>query len=355
MMRNSERGTLKRCPQRWWWSYVEGLKPNKTNTKLWMGTGVHIALAEWYQLGKKRGPHPVETWNEYVDHSERQDRTSAVWNDDEVAWHDAREMGEYMLTSYVEHYGKDTGWHVIATERTFKQVLAKIVTLVGTFDGVYRDLATGELWLMEHKTAAAFSFTHLPLDPQGATYHAIATSVLRNQGLIGPKDEIVGVMYNFLLKYNKPDDTRPKNAKGEYCNKPTKVHFEEAFAKKGIHLPKIPLAKMQEVADEQGLIVLGDVSKVQPKSLEQRFHREPLFKSKADRLSTLNHIKNDAIVRDKYAAGELPLLKNPTKDCSWDCDFYQLCQMHEAGGDWEDYKKMAYHVEDLFEDHRKSA
>lgn len=368
MLRNSERSALKRCPTRWYWGYEEGLKPNKVNTKLWMGTGVHLALAEWYQLGSKRGPHPVATWEDYCA-DEGAQRASAVWDDEEVTWYDTVEMGKYMLNSYVDHYGTDVTWDVIATEQVFNLIITdamlraekkkaaparELANLVGTFDGVYRDKRTKELWLMEHKTAAGISFKHLPLDPQGATYHAAATEVLRKAGLIGPKEEIVGVMYNFLLKYMPPADDRPIDEQGNYRNKPKKVHFVEALGEAACK--GLTLEQMQIRADKLKITVYGDISARQPKPIDQMFHREPLYKTKQERINQKRHIVNDALTRQMYINGELPLIKNPTRDCFWDCDFYQLCQLHEQGSDWEEYRDLAFHKEDPYADHeRKSA
>src|SRR5690349_22689846 len=67
IIRNSERNTLKRCPQRWWWAWRQGLRPiGEISDALWFGTGVHLALAEWYcGPGLKRGRHPAETFDEW--------------------------------------------------------------------------------------------------------------------------------------------------------------------------------------------------------------------------------------------------------------------------------------------------
>lgn len=361
MLRNSERSTLKRCPTRWYWGYELGLKPNTVKTALWMGTGVHEALAEWYQPGFKRGKHPVETWNEYCEDEESK-RMSSVWEDEEIAWYDAKDMGRYMLTSYVEFYGKDKKWKVIATEQTFQVLISDKETklkayLVGTFDGVYRDMETGELWLMEHKTAKAISILHLPMDPQASTYHYAATRVLRKAGLIGPKERIVGVMYNFLLKYNPPADDRPMNEDGFYTNKPVKQHYIDAFDVHGIEMPakNQTLVTLSEIAEENGVTVYGDVSKVQPKAISEMFHREPVKKTIAERANVGRQITEDALVRQKLIDGEIPLMKNPTKDCSWDCDFYRMCQMHQAGEDWEEYRDLVMHQIDPYEDHGKKS
>src|SRR3546814_7851105 len=131
-----------------------------------------------------------------------------------------------MMEGYVDRYGEDDHWDVIATEQTFNLLISDprvarlpsgklkaLIRYVGTFDGVYRDTGTGEIFLMEHKTAAGISTAHLPLDDQAGSYWYVATRVLRKQGLIGPRESIAGIMYNFMRK-GLPDD-RPTNERGE--------------------------------------------------------------------------------------------------------------------------------------------
>lgn len=50
--------------------------------------------------------------------------------------------------------------------------------------------------------------------------------------------------------------------------------------------------------------------------------------------------------------GTLPLYKTPTTNCTWDCDFYDLCLADEQGGDVELLKQVAFRVEDPYAAHR---
>ncbi len=322
-LRTSERKDLKRCPQRWEWAWVDGLKSLRPKNPFWFGIGVHEALALWYLPGLKRGPHPAETWEKYCADEERfipQD-----YEEDELKYVDARELGKSMLEGYVDLYGKDSRWQVIATEQTFQklvidpaQAMAKkvteknaIVRYLGTFDGVYRDKRDGTIWLMEHKTAKAINLKHLPLDDQAGSYWWVATLVLRMQKLIGPKEQIVGIMYNFLRK-GMPDP-RERNERGVYLNKD------------------------------------GTESKRQPPPL---FHREPVWRSEEERLMMLHRIQDEGKHKINLLTGVTPVFKNTTMDCSWDCDFYRMCMLHEAGGDWEEFRDLAFTSRDPYSDHR---
>lgn len=333
LIRTSERRDAKRCEWRWYQHWREGLvKKGKPSLPLWFGIGVHEALAQWYQPGLDRGIHPADFWLDWVGLEEQYIRTNqldnGIFEDDEYV--DAKLLGETMLDGYIQKYGADDDWDVIATEQTFQidiphikqyapvvkgQKPNTLAIYAGTFDGVYRWLVDGSLWLMEHKTAKSITLGHLPLDDQAGGYWAIANKVLRAQGLIGPDEAIKGIMYNFLRKA-MPDE-REQNEDGQYLNKN------------------------------------GTVSKNQPAPL---FVREPVDRTKRQRATQLRRIQNEALRMDRLREDPDRLTKNPTRDCQWDCDLYDLCLLHENGtDDWEEFRDAMFNVRDPYADHRKSA
>jgi hypothetical protein len=356
-VRTSERSTFKRCQQRWVWGYMDGLKPIRTKNPLWFGTGIHLALAEWYQPGFKRGPHPAQTWASYA--KDTAVKIPQEMEDDELTYRDAYELGIEMMENYVDRFKRDENWDVISTEQIFKYLIRDrktrrlIARYLGTFDGVYRDSITGEIWLMEHKTAAQIIITHLPLDDQAGSYLFVAEAVLKAAGLMKPNEVIAGIMYNFLRKKGK--DLRPVNADGKATNKPTKAHFIKELAstdrgEKG--LEKLSLSMLKQLADDLGIKVLGDVSASQPTDL---FVREPVWRSEGDKDSMHSRIIREVRQIEAVRSGEWEPTKTPTRDCSWDCDFFRMCQLHESGDDWEAYRDAMYHKVDPYADHRKAA
>ena len=374
MLRTSERKDFKRCTQRWWWGWREGLKPRGSDrTPLWFGTGVHLGLAEWYIPGIKRGIHPAETFAKYAEEGIHTIKTQDATEQAVAEYEDGKTLGVTLLEEYVRHYGNDDSWDFIQAEKPFsldvpwpgndRQGLYDIeptastpllVTYKGTWDGVYRDLADGKIKLLETKTAAQIILTHLTLDDQAGSYWAIASHVLRAEGLLGPKERIHGITYNFLRK-GKPDD-RPRDAEGYACNKPVKDDYVAALegyaSQTPIQLKKLTLAQLQTEAEVHGLTVLGERSKNQPTPL---FHREPVWRTAPERKAQLRKIQDEGVAMQAYRDGLLPLTKNPTKDCSWDCSFFGMCELQERGGDWQTFKKAAYRQQDPYADHRKSA
>lgn len=373
-LRTSERKAFKRCPQRWWWSYREGLVPaNRKAGALWFGTGIHLALEKWYIPGTKRGADLHETWKAFVDdrivHVKAEMLAGEAPDGADFVWIEAGELGNAMFDNYLKTYGQEEHIEVISPEQTFQVLIPKpgtrepIVNYVGTFDLVARDHEeNGRPFLWDHKTAKSIQTKHLPLDDQAGSYWAVANHVLRQQGLIGPKENLRGIVYNFLMK--SPPDPRPENEFGQKCNAPTKPDYVEAlratYADMGLDvdaeipglgktLEKATLKQLKTVAeDEFKLTVLGEVSKTQP---SKRFLRETVYRTPAERKTQIERIGSEAAVMDMYRYGELPIIKNPTTDCSWDCDFFQLCRMDEEREDTEEYISEVFRVEDPYAAH----
>lgn len=324
IVRTSERKDFRRCPQRWVWGWRNGLRrPGHTANAFWFGIGVHQVLAHWYcGPGTKRGRNPLKVWRDYVGEEISYVKTlpdAASGVDGEPVWVEARALGEAMLTLYFDTYGKDPTWHVIAPEQTFQMTVPNaeggpMAIYAGTFDLVYRDLEDELIRLGEHKTAKDIVTGHLSIDDQAGGYWAVATDTLRHQNLIGPKDALAGITYNFLRK--KLPDPRPQDDDGYYLNKD------------------------------------GTVSKVQPAPL---LVRENVDRSRHERQTQIRRIQAEARNMQAMRKGLLPVYKNTNERCQWDCSFFDMCQLHEAGNNWQDYRDAMYVVRDPYADHRKSA
>lgn len=380
MLRTSERKDFKRCQQRWWWAWREGLRDRGSpSTPLWFGTGIHLALAAWYcGPGTKRGPHPAETWTEFAKDELATVKIESPSEEEVQEYVDASELGRVLMEEYVRHYGTDDHKLIIAPEQTFKLPIPwhdrqqlydygskdLLVNFHGTFDGVWRDAGTGWLILDEHKTAKTISTGHLDIDDQGGGYWAVATMVLRRQGLIGQKESLKGIEYNFIRK--ALPDTRPKDAEGYATNKPTKADYIKAINEERAKMPtktggswlgpeptgKESLELLREMASKMGLTVLGERSKVQPKPL---FERHMVHRTSKERFTQLQRIQDEAVHMRAIRDGLLPITLNPTRDCQWDCRFHAMCVLKENGGDWKEFKDLQYRQEDPYADHRKSA
>lgn len=374
LVRTSERASFKRCPQQWYWAWRKGLRPRgRLPDALWFGTGVHVALAEYYPPGKKRGPHPAETWETWADGEMRSIKIYAasspnLYGDSDEIIHeytDAIELGRSMLERYVIHHKGDPSWDVIAREQPFGLMIPRrgtrrepFLRFHGTFDGVYRDLNTGYLNLMEHKTAAMISTRHLSLDDQAGGYLMAAMAALRRQGLIGENEYIRYIMYNFLRKA-LPDD-RPQNADGEFLNRPLKAQYVQEIMASDIavqlglthkQLNGYRVDQLAAAAKKYEIEVLGEVSKNQPPPY---FERKAIERTKTERHRQLLRLQAEGESMDRFRTGEQPLYKTPRYDCHKFCAFFDLCEVDEAGGNTEEFAEAMYDVVDSYADHRKS-
>lgn len=374
ILRTSERRAFKRCPARWWWSYREGLKPvGAEKTPLWFGTGVHLAFAEWYIPGVKRGRHPAETFEEFAGDSIKSVKQVTTLDEEIIQqWVDAKQLGITLMEEYVKHWGQDGSWDFIQAEQTFSldvpwpkaeeerqglYVVDKdtglLVQYKGTYDGVYRDLVDGRIKLLETKTAKAVQTTHLTMDDQAGSYWAVATHTLREMGKIKPNEHISSINYNFVRKAF-PDE-RPKDAEGYFTNKPVKADYVAALegyaAQNSTQLLKLTIPQLQTEAEVHGLKVLGERSKMQPTPL---FVREEVHRTSAERKSQLRRIQDEAVVMQAYRDKTLPIIKNPNRDCTWDCEFFTMCELQDRGGNWQDLKRVGFRQQDPYADHRKS-
>lgn len=330
LLRNSERNDFRRCPQRWHWRWDRGLVPVEiSHGPLVFGTFGHLALAEYYGPGGfKRGPHPAETWDEitkgFMD-GVRSDTTGYLDEDIEGTWEDARTLGHNMLVAYVEEYGDDSQWEVLWVESPFGQYIPHprdigkaagdrraIVKYVGTIDLIVRDLqANGRIRYVDHKFMKTIEKRHLWIDSQNGGYLAIGTHKLRNLGIIGRTESIRDLTYNFLRKAKQ--DERQQNKFGEYLNKD------------------------------------GSVSKKQPPPY---FQRVVIERTAAERNRQVSNIGEEALAMKAFRDGKLKLFKNPTRDCAWDCSFFTLCGIHEAGGDVAGTIKVMYRADDPYAEYK---
>jgi hypothetical protein len=367
IIRTSERRSAKRCPQQWYWAWRCGLKPlGEMSDALWFGTIMHSALADWYcGPGLKRGPHPAETFARLAAEEIRYIKTEARQREDNLtSWIEeklvpAEALGVGLMEDYVEWYGPDDSWHVIQPEHSGQVDVpdpksGKPLAVYGfTYDLVFRDLVDDSIWLGEHKSAKAVRTDHLPLDDQAGSYFAVAPVELRAAGLIGPKERLQGIMYNFVRKALADD--RPRNADGHYCNKPVKADYIKAIQedpRNGRTVAELTKMKVEDLARLAGRAVFGEVSKLQPKP---RFVREAVYRSPNERATQIRRIQDEALWLDAMRTGALPIIKNPSPDCSW-CPYHDMCLLDERGDNVavKEYREAMYQVKDPYADHRKS-
>lgn len=313
MVRTSERKDFAWCRYNWFWGYVDRLKPKATKPALKFGDLIHQALAIYYPPGKVRGPNPADTLIDlWESHAE-----NLVWvYTEEDERENALDLGVEMLNGYVEWAAPlDGQYEIIAPEQGFQVDVFDdkgnyLFTYVGTLDAIIREIRTKRIGFMEHKTTRSLPIDlFLPLDEQGGSYWTFAPEWLRAQKILKPGEDMDFILYNELKK-SRPD-LRPKNEHGESLNQN------------------------------------GTVSKRQPKPL---FNREIIYRNAHARQMTKDRVIDQVAEMFKVRAGEMALLKSPSKDCKF-CPYKEMCELHENGADWEGYRDAMFEKWEPYEIH----
>lgn len=369
-LRNSERSSFKTCRWRWSWTWRDGLQAREAPRALRFGDLIHQALAAYRPPGRKFGPDPSKTFERlYLDQAARlRDEGFDVWSDDK--WADALDIGKGMLKAYVEAFqDADARFEVISSEQTFQRVIrspavelgdpneedspliyipAFSFRIVGTIDGVWREIRTGRIVFKEYKTAAAIHEDGLAMDDQPTVYWTYGPKWMVTAGLLtsGEADALREIMYTFLRKAVLNED-RVRNGDGLYLNQPTKealikrwrqVEFGDdapaaTMPAKGHNNVEWLTNYLREAGEHPEL--LGEVSKTQPAPF---FHRVPVYRNPADRRRLHERVLQEA--REIWMArrGLMPLYKNPgplhSPNCRA-CAVRDACETHEAGGDFQ--------------------
>lgn len=319
ILRTSERSAFKRCMFKWYLEYRMGYRPRtKDADALWFGIGIHEALAQWYRKGNRRGIHPADFWEQWAGEEINFAKTYLDDTFDEPAWMDAKELGIAMLEQYIDYYGRDDSWSIIAVEQPFRVRITRegvpVAYFASRWDGVLRSLEDGKIYLLEHKTASQIVTAYLELDDQGGSYWAVASQLLRAKKILKPDEQISGIIYNFLRKA-MPDE-RPVDEQGQRLNKD------------------------------------NSVSKRQP---PQPFVRTMVERSPKEQSTQLSRIADEVAVMNAVREGIIPVTKTPTKDCTW-CPFWIPCGLHERGSEaYETVLRNNYVQIDPYQDMRKSA
>ena len=358
LLRNSERAKWRRCRQAHQWSYVEHRSAPRTKGALLFGTDIHAALRGWYPPGVKRGVHPAKTFDKIF----KANREAYSQWDEEDNKIDAYDLGMSMLEDYVDTYGTDDHIKIIQPEQVITiDVMDRqgnyICTWVGQVDAMYEDLlrstrSVPAIGALEHKTAKSVKEELSVISgygEQGLSYYWAMDLHAHHNGLLPPDVHITHVKFNWLKKCLA--DNRPRNAQGHALNKPTKPALIAACDVRQLEVPRgATMAMLTDLLADAGVHVelLGEPSARQS---GPRFHRFDLI-FRGNELQSINkRIRAEAWEMAQAKAGKLPIYKNPTKDCDWDCEFKEVCELHEMGQDWELMMDLEFSEWNPYEEH----
>lgn len=389
IMRQSERGDFKMCPAKWNWRWNEGLVPTTPRQDArWFGTMWHLLWATVYTppAGKdgftRAITNPAEIhqlWDTLTKNAYTTVAGSPYWGDDqELEWNDACTLGHVMIDGQLKEWNLDPGWEVLGPEKRFSMKIkyndfqldqfaqtgfprglpegAYITKLVGTYDLPVRDhneAGTPKCKVVDWKTTSRReNLKQLNKDDQTGTYLISAAAYLRSQGIIKKDEPIDYMVFSFARKAKPPEETKLVDEYGRVRNKPQKNHYQLALKFSDADMKGLKIADLEAISQKMGITVFGEVSKNQGSPL---FWRDIVRRNQHNRQRQMDRIADEAEVMARIRGGDLPVIKSPGDHCNWGCDYSDLCDIDEDGGDTERFIKDVYKYEDPYADHRAGA
>jgi CRISPR/Cas system-associated exonuclease Cas4 (RecB family) len=179
---HSESRTFWTCQRKHWYAYVERLTSVRKAPALWLGTYVHEGLDLYYQ-GKADYLTLVAEKID-ADISQAREDYPNLWPEDDEKLEADKALVLAMLEgwpAFIAENDLDREFEIIATELEFEMRLQtpqgglSHCIYRGKVDGVAQHTPTGNLFLIEHKTAKQVGdayINQLQLDPQVPAYMA---------------------------------------------------------------------------------------------------------------------------------------------------------------------------------------
>lgn len=333
---NSEIQAFKQCRRKWWLGYYRRLRPvrEEATGPRSIGNRVHACVAAYYngELApplRKRGKQPAPTkeqlaldlhdWSveldvkrlcEYETNQGGEGSVTIRDADKEAAIRKEAEMSRLILEGYFEwlaETGADEGETVIGTERAVEAVVRTPQTdtpvrIMGKLDLLVRREHQGDVVFKDHKTVQEFTTPTktLHLDEQMLMYHLLLT-LTAQEGT----DVADGAVYNMLRKVKRTASSKP----------PFYERFEVRHS-------------AQEVESFMARL-LGEL--------------EEIVRTRA-RLDGVERMKKR---KARDVARLSVVYPTPSRDCSWKCDFFAVCQLVDRPQD----KRGEPLIADLYVEH----
>lgn len=265
----SELDAYRQCPLKHKWSYKDRwVKPPQVGSALSRGSLWHLVL-ECHYTWLQRFPKNRHVTSEFLHRWVREN----LLFDEAGNQNEDQELVDWMYEGYLECYGLDPDWELVQIEQANQTALpapegSRKFLLRMKNDLLIRSKESGQLWLVDHKSASQFTRqAEIDVDDQFGLY----TWALRQLGY-----PVVGTIRS---------DARTQRNKGD-----------------------------------------KDGTKLMP--LEERFRRVMTYRTQEE----LDHIARDAYATASAAWGDTPLHSSPAPDrCSWRCDFLQAHLMYRKG------------------------
>jgi hypothetical protein len=267
----------KRCRRKWWLTSLRGLyrKQEDRFGPLQLGTKIHKAL----ELHYVDGVDP-SSWLKSKYHEE----------DSQIEWNNPNDRGEFFKEMYLavtmiegfmewkETEGIDAGMHLIAAEQHVELYIEDLNAIIhGYLDQIWSRDTDGAVLFRDWKTAADFSAEKYLFNDEQTKIYQMILKVLRDE-------RVDGAQYMILKKSKRTARANPP-------------FFKMIEARHNTDELRSMWLQMRRILEEMIVIRQAFLNK----TATHHYLVPPMF----------------------------------TKDCSWDCPFYESCAMFDDGSNVE--------------------
>lgn len=286
---NSEMSVYRECKRRWWLGHYRGLTPRARTAfgrPTEIGNRVHDALQAYYDPRLRTDPA------EYIDASEQADLIDYPLA--AIAIRKEADLARGMVEGYLDwlaEEGMDADYEILSSEEEREIPLMEGATLLAKLDVRVED-HNGNRWSIDHKTGASgVEPAILQLNTQALTQHLVEFLALKEQGK--ETDAAQGTIFNFLKKSQRTARAKPPF----YWREPVRHNRDELIS----HWRHV-VAVAKEILETE-------------RQLDAGAHPHDVA------------------------------YPSPSSNCTWKCEFFQVCGMHDDGSD------VAAAIDDIYETH----
>ncbi len=319
----SDQTIFQRCRRKWQLSTRNQFnltpKNNPERGALWFGTGFHFVCEDFH--GYHRFPTMHDAYKAYRACFKPNQLPIDIMELDQLAdgmithyYHWLSQRSENLQTVWINGVPQvEVRWKLPTNLRTGDH---QIVYYEGTFDRVVKD-ENGQYFIVDIKTAKSFDVNQLDTNAQATRY-----------GWAG--NQLYGIDFAGCIwqthKKSVPYEPEELKRGGLSVNKnQDTTHF----------LYRRALTKMygERWKSEQKYVdMLNHLLAVETDTSDKFIRRDKAIRNKAQYINGAKHGENILI---DMLDPSLSCYPNPTRDCSWDCDFRDLCIQMDDGSDYQ--------------------
>lgn len=350
-----------------------GLQPIRPNNTLWLGSGVHKGIEMYYGFGLDATEVFAQWAEEGIDRIKKSGESIPSMED---KFNESLELGYGMLEHYKQFAAKydDFKVHILPNGQPAVELLFEVpithpvtgeelyayfteakegmspaqladlklygqtgvpVVYGGKIDMITEDIF-GNLWIFDHKTCKTFGdWSKLTLDTQVGSY------IWAIEKMLPLKKHLSGVVYNGLKKV-LPKPPEPLKKGGFSVNKQQNTTYDvylQALLDHGLARREGVVLTVDPAYHEM-LAHLHNQDVVTDDEITTKFFKRKKVKRSREEVISMGRDIYDEACDIVQATAFYP---NPNRDCSWDCDFYDVC--HGVNN----HEDVSYQLKTLYE------